>query len=291
MKMITENAKSEMVSLVHSLNKDPQTWQDWSCLHISFLKPLTHADDEQKLNCITSLLTACLKGIEGKSFFCDDGHIFIVCKNILHAFYQEIEQHILDLVTDDNTLVFNFKVFDFKVFDFKTESQKFVDYYFDENNKCDIFSLPKLDPDQDHIKLNNMLLGQEQDLSPAPNEKHLPKVLLVEDDPVTCWMVRNSLQSECEFATAQNGNKALSFYVSYQPDVVFLDINLPDLDGVSVLEWIMKHDPGAYIVMFSSEGQLDTMVSTLEGGAQGFISKPFRKDQLVHYLNSCPRMR
>ncbi len=59
---------------------------------------------------------------------------------------------------------------------------------------------------------------------------------LVEDDPVTRWMVRNSLRAECDFATAQNGNKALSLCTSYQPNPVFLDINLPDRDGHSVLE-------------------------------------------------------
>ncbi|HOO82434.1 MAG TPA: response regulator [Alphaproteobacteria bacterium] len=74
------------------------------------------------------------------------------------------------------------------------------------------------------------------------------RVLLVEDDPVTRWMVRSALKKECEFVTAQSANNAFGLYASYQPDVVFLDIDLPDGNGHDVLKWIMRNDPGACVV-------------------------------------------
>lgn len=102
----------------------------------------------------------------------------------------------------------------------------------------------------------------------------------MEDDAVTRWMVRNALKNECEFITAPSANKAFAMFSSFTPDVVFLDINLPDNSGYAVLEWILKNDPGACVVMFSSNGQLDNIVQAMEKGASGFISKPFLREHL-----------
>lgn len=112
------------------------------------------------------------------------------------------------------------------------------------------------------------------------------KVLLVEDDPVTRWMVRTGLKEECVFATANHVQQAMDLYVSFQPDIVFLDIQLPDGDGYDVLDWIMWHDPGAYVVMFSSHNDLDNIMKSFENGANGFVAKPFIKDTLLHYIQS-----
>ena len=111
------------------------------------------------------------------------------------------------------------------------------------------------------------------------------KVLLVEDDPVTRWIVRKSLKNECVFATAPTANQAFQVFSSFQPDLVFLDIDLPDQNGRKVLEWIMRHDPGTSVVMFSSNNNLENISDTLENGACGFIAKPFIKEDFIHYIN------
>jgi len=73
-------------------------------------------------------------------------------------------------------------------------------------------------------------------------------------------------------------------YMTYQPDVVFLDINLPDKNGYEVLQWIMRNDPGANVVMFSSNDHMDNITDALDAGASGFIGKPFIKKQLLDYI-------
>jgi len=110
------------------------------------------------------------------------------------------------------------------------------------------------------------------------------KVLLVEDDPVTRWLVRQTLKDNCDFATAQTANKAFSLYATYQPDFVFLDINLPDKDGYEVLNWIMRNDPGANVIMFSSLNNMDSITRALDMGAIGYIAKPFIKNQILDYV-------
>ena len=116
--------------------------------------------------------------------------------------------------------------------------------------------------------------------------KVIKKFLLIEDDPITRWMVRRTIKSECELLTASTANKAFSVFGSFHPDIVFLDIDLPDQNGKQVLQWLMANDPGICVVMFSSNNNLENITETLAGGASGFIPKPFFKQDLLHYIHS-----
>lgn len=110
------------------------------------------------------------------------------------------------------------------------------------------------------------------------------RVLLVEDDPVTRWMVRSALKDECRLATAPTANQAFTVCQTYRPDVVFLDMNLPDKNGTEVLKWIMRNDPGVCVVVFSGCGDMHVISGALENGARGFIPKPFEKKNFLHYI-------
>ena len=112
------------------------------------------------------------------------------------------------------------------------------------------------------------------------------RVLLVEDDPATRWIVRKSLKNECLFATADHVAKAIELYMSFNPHLVFLDIQLPDGTGYEVLDWIKICNPDAYVVMFSSHNTIDNIMRADENGASGFIPKPFSKQSLLHYVRS-----
>lgn len=116
------------------------------------------------------------------------------------------------------------------------------------------------------------------------------RVLLIEDDPVTRWMVRKTLKRDCILATASSAGKAYAAYASYAPDVVFLDINLPDASGHDVLAWIMRNDPGAWVVMFTASNTAEDVSRALGGGARGYIAKPFIKEKLLEYVNDCPKL-
>lgn len=115
-----------------------------------------------------------------------------------------------------------------------------------------------------------------------------PKVLLVEDDPITRWLVRVALKGECMLATAPDAGKAISSYHAHQPDMVLLDIGLPGRDGKDLLDRLMLIDPGAYIVMFSSESSPENIAETVEKGAKGFIAKPFTKEEILEHISACP---
>ncbi len=133
----------------------------------------------------------------------------------------------------------------------------------------------------------------------AVNENHeqeasfdLPiNILLVEDDPVTRWMVAATMKNTCNWIIAHNIDTAIKSYQRYKPHMVMLDINLLDDSGYDVMAKIIQQDPKAYIVMFSSHDSLENIVKTIQEGAHGFITKPFSKEKIIHYASKCALTR
>lgn len=109
-------------------------------------------------------------------------------------------------------------------------------------------------------------------------------VLVVEDDALTRRVVINALGDSNAMITEENAQDAVASYLLHAPDVVLLDIGLPGKDGFSVLDQIMLLDQDAFIVMFSSHSDSITVNKALCAGAKGFISKPFKKEDLYNYV-------
>ena len=120
------------------------------------------------------------------------------------------------------------------------------------------------------------------------NLKYDSRVLLVEDDPVARWQVRNAIKDHCIISTATTAALAMQKFIELKPNLVFLDIDLPDKDGRQILDWIMDISPRTVVVMLSSYDHPDIVQRTLEQGAQGFIAKPFQKQDLLRYINISP---
>lgn len=109
-------------------------------------------------------------------------------------------------------------------------------------------------------------------------------VMVVEDDPLTRRIVVNTLGETHAMITEENAKDAVASYLLHAPDIVFLDIGLPDMDGFTVLDQVMTIDPDAFVVMFSGRDNWNNIIQALAAGAKGFISKPFKKDILKHYI-------
>lgn len=113
-----------------------------------------------------------------------------------------------------------------------------------------------------------------------------PHILLVEDDPITRRLVSNSLKSNYALLCAGSAEEAIALYVAHAPDIVFLDIGLPDADGYEVLHRLLQIDAKAYVVMFSAHHYVDNVVRALNTGASGFIGKPFESGVMRTYIDS-----
>ncbi|MDQ1912917.1 response regulator [Paenibacillus sp. GD4] len=80
---------------------------------------------------------------------------------------------------------------------------------------------------------------------------------------------------------AVNGKDAIEKYISLKPDVVTMDITMPEMEGIEALKSIRHHDPEAKVVMCSAMGQQAMVVQAIQAGAKDFIVKPFQQDRVL----------
>ncbi len=118
-------------------------------------------------------------------------------------------------------------------------------------------------------------------MTPTRQARTKPLILLVEDDPFTQQLVRLSLKDKYDVISAETARQALAFYQRHLPDLVFQDIQLPDGNGIDLLEQMKDADPYAYVVMLSSHTQKEKILECQSLGAQSFIAKPFTRQRLV----------
>jgi two-component system chemotaxis response regulator CheY len=113
-----------------------------------------------------------------------------------------------------------------------------------------------------------------------------PRLLLVDDSRVTLRLLRKYLrESEFEVAgEATSGSEALELYPEVSPDIVLLDIVMPELDGVETLRRLLEMDGQARVVMVSSLGTREKVLECMELGARSFLSKPYETEKLLQVL-------
>jgi len=83
---------------------------------------------------------------------------------------------------------------------------------------------------------------------------------------------------------AGNGNEGVEKYKELKPDIVTMDVTMSGINGVEALKQIVKHDPGASVIMVSAMGQDIVVKDAIMSGAKGFIVKPFSEQQILETL-------
>ena len=94
-----------------------------------------------------------------------------------------------------------------------------------------------------------------------------------------------------EVAAAADGREGLELHGSFRPDVTFLDVKMPRMDGLETLERIRADDPSAVVVMISGHGTIDTAVEATRKGAFDFLEKPLDSDRLLVTLRNALGLR
>ncbi len=108
-------------------------------------------------------------------------------------------------------------------------------------------------------------------------------VLVVDDAMFMRKLVSDALQGGGHevVGEAGNGQEAIDRYRELRPDVVTLDITMPEKDGLSALREIMSLDPGAKVVMCSALGHESKVLEAVRAGAKEFVVKPFKPDRVL----------
>ena len=83
---------------------------------------------------------------------------------------------------------------------------------------------------------------------------------------------------------AENGAKAVEKYNETKPDLVMMDITMPEMDGIQALKKIKETDPNATVIMCSAMGQQAMVIEAIQSGAKDFIVKPFQADRVLEAI-------
>ncbi len=114
----------------------------------------------------------------------------------------------------------------------------------------------------------------------------MPKVLIVDDAAFMRMMIKDILvKNGFEISgEAPNGLKAIELYKADKPDVVTLDITMPEMDGIQALKEIRAFDPSSKIIMCSAMGQQAMVMEAIKSGAKDFIVKPFQSERVLEAI-------
>ena len=120
-------------------------------------------------------------------------------------------------------------------------------------------------------------------------EKHLPRLLVVDDEPAIQRFLKTALDNgEFSLYQAENGHDALAAAVAVKPDVILLDLGLPDIDGVEVIKRIRQWSQVPIIVLSVRDRETDK-VGALDMGADDYLTKPFGVGELLARIRATLR--
>ena len=108
-------------------------------------------------------------------------------------------------------------------------------------------------------------------------------ILLVDDAAIMRMMLKDILTKNGYdvVGEAENGVKAVEKYKELKPNLVIMDITMPEMNGIDATKGIKASDPGATIVMCSAMGQQSMVIESIQAGAKDFIVKPFQHDRVL----------
>lgn len=109
------------------------------------------------------------------------------------------------------------------------------------------------------------------------------KILVVDDAGFMRMMIKNYLTKAGyeNIVEGEDGEKAVALFKAEKPDLVIMDITMPNLDGIGALGQIKEMDPSAKVVMCSAMGQEAMVMEAIKLGAKDFIVKPFKQDRIL----------
>lgn len=109
------------------------------------------------------------------------------------------------------------------------------------------------------------------------------RILIVDDAAFMRMMIKDILTKNGYevVGEAENGAVGVKLYKELKPDLVTMDITMPEMDGITAVKAIKKIDPAANIIMCSAMGQQMMVMEAIQAGARDFIVKPFQQERVI----------
>jgi len=114
----------------------------------------------------------------------------------------------------------------------------------------------------------------------------MARVLIVDDAAFMRMMIKDILEKNGfeVVGEASNGLKGVELYKTEKPDIVTMDITMPEMDGIEAVKAIKAFDPTAKVIMCSAMGQQTMVMDAIRAGARDFIVKPFQADRVLEAI-------
>ncbi len=112
----------------------------------------------------------------------------------------------------------------------------------------------------------------------------MAKNILISDDAAFMRMMIRDILTKNGYnvaGEAENGRDAVEKYAELKPDLVLMDITMPEMDGIEALKAIRASDPNAAVIMCSAMGQQAMVIEAIQSGAKDFIVKPFQAERVI----------
>ncbi|MCH9032184.1 MAG: response regulator, partial [candidate division Zixibacteria bacterium] len=120
----------------------------------------------------------------------------------------------------------------------------------------------------------------------SSKSKKKSKVLVIDDDPNVCWLLNQGLSDNFEFKSARDGIEGIQMVTTESPDLILLDIKMPGMSGLEVLEKLNKVESRPDVLMLSGHAETEMVVKSVRLGACEFIKKPFDVEEVGIHINS-----
>ena len=120
----------------------------------------------------------------------------------------------------------------------------------------------------------------------------MSKRIMIVDDAIFMRMKLKDILEKTGYevvAEAQNGADAIEKYRAERPDIVTMDITMPEMDGIEALKGIKRIDPSAKVIMCSAMGQQAMVMEAIQSGALDFIVKPFETDRVIDSIQKASK--
>ncbi|WP_200249705.1 EAL domain-containing protein [Lamprobacter modestohalophilus] len=121
-------------------------------------------------------------------------------------------------------------------------------------------------------------------MDPQPTTNDRPRILAVDDDPITTLIIEDSLAHRFQVEIANSGEQALQLFEQLSPDLILLDVMMQGMDGFEVCTALRSHSKGQTlpVVMLTSQDDLGSIARAFEVGATDFIAKPINTALIAH---------
>jgi CheY-like chemotaxis protein len=272
MRIHTQNTEQCLQALAITISKDPASLENWRCLHVAY-----HENrDVEWYEEILKHLQKTNKDLDCEVICCEDNDVFFISRHLQVDELYDLANRFIIAASDEHGTA---------------DEVALYDMYRDALLVSELLHSKITAPMLPAAPASTHDFGETQALQELFNEAKKRRkarqplhVMVVEDDVLTRRLVASAFKESFALITASNAQEAVANYLLYAPDIVFLDIGLPDASGFDVLRQMIATDADAYVVMFSGNSYLDNVTTALSQGASGFVAKPFKQDKMRHYI-------